>query len=118
MEGPKLVRRSFMLSDDEMGELRTSTLGPSAPTMDFELSDEYVEGWDSARAAMNGWFLQRFSGVKEPSAYTVTSCEIAPGDWYKNNLAVYLDEQMDKGMELVTFSRFGPTTHTFVFKRL
>lgn len=49
------------ISEEEYGQLKAGVLGESAPTMDFELSQDLIEGWESGIYSANAFIRSRLS---------------------------------------------------------
>lgn len=56
------VNLILTLNEAEFENLRTGVAGPYAPTMDVELTAEYVDGWEAGREATNNWIMERVNG--------------------------------------------------------
>lgn len=58
------MRFILEISEEEYGQLKAGVLGESAPTMDFELSQDLVEGWESGIYSANQFILAHITEVR------------------------------------------------------
>lgn len=53
------MKFTLELTEEEYDKLKAGVLGPAPPSMDFELSDEFMEGWDCGQSAAELDILRR-----------------------------------------------------------